>query len=260
MIHLVVGENADKFNFRFSTKYEDLESGLNYYGYRYYNSENGSWLSRDPIEEQGGLNLYGFVRNNVINQIDVLGEYSLSGAANKTVNLPPIPLGTFRLDISITFSGGTSQCCCDGKIESMWIVSVTVDIAVSLGTGNKRLQKTNNKRGATHRDAKTKRYVKNQKGSSSQSITGGVGGDMPCCPTSGGEIKGQITAYVSAYASAYSFGVAAKLEWTVFPNGSFSPNGSFQTGYTGTGTGVSISAGARGTLSVSAKTGDIVNF
>ena len=49
------GEKKDDFNFRFSTKYEDTETGLLYYGYRYYNTETGRWLSRDPITEQSLL-------------------------------------------------------------------------------------------------------------------------------------------------------------------------------------------------------------
>jgi RHS repeat-associated protein len=59
--------------FRFSTKYEDPETGLLYYGFRYYNPSTGRWLSRDPIEETGGLNLYGMVANNPINYWDYLG-------------------------------------------------------------------------------------------------------------------------------------------------------------------------------------------
>jgi len=31
------------------------------------------WLSRDPIEEEGGINLYGYVGNNPINAVDPLG-------------------------------------------------------------------------------------------------------------------------------------------------------------------------------------------
>ena len=31
------------------------------------------WPSRDPIEEEGGLNLYGFVRNDGVNRWDYLG-------------------------------------------------------------------------------------------------------------------------------------------------------------------------------------------
>lgn len=49
-------------------------SGLYYHGYRYYDAESGRWLNRDPIEERGGVNLYGFVGNDGVSQIDVLGQ------------------------------------------------------------------------------------------------------------------------------------------------------------------------------------------
>ncbi|MGV3773436.1 MAG: RHS repeat-associated core domain-containing protein [Verrucomicrobiales bacterium] len=44
-----------------------------YYGYRFYNASTGRWLSRDPIRERGGKNLYGFVRNNPISLLDLIG-------------------------------------------------------------------------------------------------------------------------------------------------------------------------------------------
>ncbi len=59
--------------YRFSTKYQDSETGFYYYGYRYFGSQGGRWLSRDPIAEEGGLNLYGFVENDSINSADSLG-------------------------------------------------------------------------------------------------------------------------------------------------------------------------------------------
>ena len=64
--------------FRFSTKYEDNETGLLYYGYRYYTAATGRWLSRDPIEEEGGLNLSAFVTNDPINFVDPYGFSELS--------------------------------------------------------------------------------------------------------------------------------------------------------------------------------------
>jgi RHS repeat-associated protein len=64
----------DKVNpIRFSTKYTDYQSGLVYYGYRYYGPATGRWLSRDPTGERGGVNLYGFVRNTPLNLFDYLG-------------------------------------------------------------------------------------------------------------------------------------------------------------------------------------------
>ena len=59
--------------FRFSTKFQDDETDQLYYGYRYLNPSSGRWLSRDPIEEGGGVNAYGFVANTPMNAIDVLG-------------------------------------------------------------------------------------------------------------------------------------------------------------------------------------------
>ena len=46
---------------------------INIYGYRYYHPGLGRWLSRDPIGERGGLNLYGYLRNDGLNRWDYLG-------------------------------------------------------------------------------------------------------------------------------------------------------------------------------------------
>jgi RHS repeat-associated protein len=67
-------DTGNLFTYRFSTKSRDQETGLYYYGYRFYDPMTGRWPSRDPIEESGGKNLYGFLENNSINQIDLLGN------------------------------------------------------------------------------------------------------------------------------------------------------------------------------------------
>jgi len=64
---------AKKNPFRFSTKYTDDQSGLLYYGYRYYAPSTGRWLSRDPIDERGGNNLYTFIHNSSPNSSDATG-------------------------------------------------------------------------------------------------------------------------------------------------------------------------------------------
>ena len=48
--------------------------GVADYAYRYYDPVTGRWPSRDPIEERGGVNLYGFVGNDSVNKIDILGK------------------------------------------------------------------------------------------------------------------------------------------------------------------------------------------
>jgi RHS repeat-associated protein len=75
---LIAISGTNPVPFGFSTKYLDSETGLNYYGFRYYNPSTGRWPSRDPSGERGGLNLYGMVDNNLINFIDVLGLFKAS--------------------------------------------------------------------------------------------------------------------------------------------------------------------------------------
>lgn len=67
------GPAADKCPFRFSTKYTDEETGLVYYGYRYYNPAVGRWLSRDPLGRRGSKNPHVQLGNDCINLVDILG-------------------------------------------------------------------------------------------------------------------------------------------------------------------------------------------
>ncbi|BBO68606.1 hypothetical protein DSCA_25360 [Desulfosarcina alkanivorans] len=60
--------------FQFSTKRYYSELGLNYYGYRFYAPGVGKWLTRDPLGEVGGINLYAMVQNNPVNFVDPDGK------------------------------------------------------------------------------------------------------------------------------------------------------------------------------------------
>lgn len=71
------GPLADVFRHRFSTKYFDLETGLYYYGYRFYSIALMRWLSRDPLHEEGGLNLYCFCINSSCSKIDPFGKETM---------------------------------------------------------------------------------------------------------------------------------------------------------------------------------------
>ncbi len=52
----------------------DDELGLVYYNYRHLNPTDGRWINRDPIQEQGGWNLYAFIRNRINIEVDLLGK------------------------------------------------------------------------------------------------------------------------------------------------------------------------------------------
>ena len=68
------GATANVCRFRFSAKYHDDETGLVYYGFRYFYPPTGSWTSRDPIEELGGYNMYTLAGNDMIGKVDLLGR------------------------------------------------------------------------------------------------------------------------------------------------------------------------------------------
>ena len=78
--------------FRFSTKYTDDEDGVVCYLHRYYRNSTGRWLSRDPIEERGGFNLYVFTLNSPLNFLDILGF------KNYRIGSPKEPPMTFDED------------------------------------------------------------------------------------------------------------------------------------------------------------------
>lgn len=63
---------------RFSSKRTDAESGLVYFGRRYYAPEIGRWMSLDPIGRDGGPNLYAYVMNNALTHFDLYGFYGMS--------------------------------------------------------------------------------------------------------------------------------------------------------------------------------------
>ncbi len=71
------GDNVADFSsihrFGFSSKEFFKDLGVTFFGRRFYLPGLGRWLGRDPIEEEGGLNLYGFVGNNPVNRIDPWG-------------------------------------------------------------------------------------------------------------------------------------------------------------------------------------------
>jgi RHS repeat-associated protein len=104
------GAMADSFAFRFSTKYWEDEAKLYYYGYRFYSSEIGRWANRDPIEEDGGLNLCGFSKNSSINYYDYLGLALPPGTFGALPGISPPVGGAFTIFKILT---GTESHGCD---------------------------------------------------------------------------------------------------------------------------------------------------
>ncbi len=65
--------DASMKRYRFSGKERDEETGFYYFGVRYYAPWLGRWTSSDPGGFSDGLNLYQYVQNNPVNNVDHLG-------------------------------------------------------------------------------------------------------------------------------------------------------------------------------------------
>ena len=61
------------WDFGFQGQFRDSETGWYNYGFRFYVPLLGRWINRDPIGEEGGVNLYEFVSNDALGQVDFLG-------------------------------------------------------------------------------------------------------------------------------------------------------------------------------------------
>lgn len=78
--------------FRYEGQYEDEETGLYYNRFRYYNPEDGRYISKDPVSIAGGLNVYAYVEDCNIS-IDPFGltectiTYNHKSKPGKTTDL-----------------------------------------------------------------------------------------------------------------------------------------------------------------------------
>jgi RHS repeat-associated protein len=67
------GSRASWTDFRYAGLFYHQASGLYLATNRAYDPEVGRWLSRDPIGERGGFNLYAYVQGNPVGLTDPLG-------------------------------------------------------------------------------------------------------------------------------------------------------------------------------------------
>ena len=92
------GAYADDNPFRFSTKYWDDETGSGNWGLRYYSARLGRWVSRDPIEEQGGINIYGYVGNSSVEHVDPQGRQSWTTPYRTAMSCDPLGRRALKAD------------------------------------------------------------------------------------------------------------------------------------------------------------------
>jgi RHS repeat-associated protein len=88
------------------------------YGYRWYDPLTGRWPSRDPIEEEGGMNLYGFVGNDGVNRWD---RYGLSDGCSTNDDIGTIREVQYTLT---TYTGGGNAWSASNEMLSQFIKGV----------------------------------------------------------------------------------------------------------------------------------------
>jgi RHS repeat-associated protein len=136
------GPMADANAMQFSSMPVHGQSGIVGYWGRAYDPNLQRWLQRDPIGEAGGINLYGFVGNNPLGNVDPFGlaygdwydprTYGFGGPSgaqtlpNGDLYMPPAPLpnpNTFGalhgIDLSIT----------GGQLPGDFIADRAMDVA-----------------------------------------------------------------------------------------------------------------------------------
>ncbi|MBL9144940.1 MAG: RHS repeat-associated core domain-containing protein [Verrucomicrobiaceae bacterium] len=107
-----VGSGAYLNPYRFSTKPIELDSGLAFYGFRYYSPELGRWPSRDPSDFFGGINIYAFTTNRGVTTIDFMGLKDCSDPCGEFLSNSPIndPAGMITYAVVVCCNGQKYAC------------------------------------------------------------------------------------------------------------------------------------------------------
>ena len=99
--------------FRYQGQYEDVETGLYYNRFRYYDPEVGQYISQDPVKIFGGLNLYGYLSNpnRYIDPYGLSGDdpiHRIGGNSAENFKLKPAEMKLNPPGISV-LKGGSPQ-------------------------------------------------------------------------------------------------------------------------------------------------------
>lgn len=88
----------------------------------FYNAKQGRWQSRDPIEESGGANVYGFVGNEPNSYYDRLGLDSTNGRENdvERVTIPPQVQHSFGFDEKYLLASQLKELCPRKAMTTSW--------------------------------------------------------------------------------------------------------------------------------------------
>lgn len=127
--------------FQWSSEYYDDELALSAYVFRYYNSQEGMWLSRDEEEETHIKNLYAI--KNPLMYNDYLGLFPLFGL-DVTIDVPfgieacfapfpfAFPFAKVCVNMTNVISAGT--CCSNGEVKAMTKTEFSASVSAGVET------------------------------------------------------------------------------------------------------------------------------
>jgi RHS repeat-associated protein len=97
---------------------------------RYYSPQFGRWTKRDPIEEQGGFNLYGMVNNNPIDRWDYVGLKNILQNINRASN-PKIKWGDDWKTFSISYKEWTEKPVPTCEKDDCWEIPIDIEMILN---------------------------------------------------------------------------------------------------------------------------------
>lgn len=107
----ILSEFGDKCSWGYSSKRLDQETGLIFFGRRHYDPESGRFITKDPLGDRDGPNLYAYVANNPLIFVDLYGLNAMGAGTFDDFCTSASKLGGYLFDQAAPLATGfTGQC------------------------------------------------------------------------------------------------------------------------------------------------------
>ena len=117
--------------YRYTGKERDEETGLYYYGARYYAPWIGRWISCDPAGLVDGSNVYRYVKNSPINTTDPTGMWEMPSWRTVAVVAAVVVVGTI---VTVATAGAAGPLVV-GAVASIGLTGTAATVATGVAVG-----------------------------------------------------------------------------------------------------------------------------
>ena len=117
--------------YRYTGKERDEETGLYYYGARYYAPWIGRWISCDPAGLVDGSNVYRYVKNSPINTTDPTGMWEMPSWRTVAVVAAVVVVGTV---VTVATAGAAGPLVV-GAVASIGLTGTAATVATGVAVG-----------------------------------------------------------------------------------------------------------------------------